>query len=75
MKKIDNLYISDIYPAGEKPIEDVNSRKLAEECGAVYGGSLEETCKAVRCELKPGDVFLSMGAGDVTKAFELITGA
>lgn len=75
LKKIDNLYISDIYPAGEKPIEGINSRKLAEECGAVYGGSLEETCKAINSVLKPGDVFLSMGAGDVTKAFELITGA
>ena len=74
LKEIENLYICDIYPAGEKPIEGVNSRKLAEECGAVYGGSLQETCKAVRRELKPGDVFLSMGAGDVTKAFELIKG-
>ena len=75
LKEIDNLYICDIYPAGEKPIEGVNSRKLAEECGAVYGGSLQETCKAISSVLKPGDVFLSMGAGDVTKAFELITGA
>ena len=75
LKEIDNLYICDIYPAGEKPIEGVNSRKLAEECGAVYGGSLQETCKVISSVLKPGDVFLSMGAGDVTKAFELITGA
>ncbi len=75
LKEIDNLYISDIYPAGEKPIEGINSRKLAEECGAVYGGSLQEACKAISYVLKPGDVFLSMGAGDVTKAFELITGA
>ena len=73
LKEIENLYICDIYPAGEKPIEGVNSRKLAEECGAVYGGSLQETCKAISSVLKPGDVFLSMGAGDVTKAFELIT--
>ncbi|WP_459897447.1 UDP-N-acetylmuramate--L-alanine ligase [Desulfurobacterium crinifex] len=75
LKEIDNLYISDIYPAGEKPIEGINSRKLAEECGAVYGGSLQEACKTINSVLKPGDVFLSMGAGDVTKAFELITGA
>ena len=73
LKEIENLYICDIYPAGEKPIEGVNSRKLAEECGAVYGGSLQETCKAVRRELKPGDVFLSMGAGDVTIALDRIT--
>ena len=73
LKEIDNLYICDIYPAGEKPIEGVNSRKLAEECGAVYGGSLQETCKVISSVLKSGDVFLSMGAGDVTKAFELIT--
>jgi len=72
LRKIDNLYICDIYSAGEERIEGVNSRRLALECGAVYLGSLEEACFKIAKILKSGDVFLSMGAGSVTKAFELI---
>ncbi len=74
LKEIDNLYICDIYSAGEEPIEGITAEKLASECGALYGGSLEKACELVKRELRPGDIFLSLGAGDITKAFELITG-
>jgi len=74
LKEIDNLYICDIYSAGEEEIEGITAERLASECGALYGGSLKEACRLVERELRPGDVFLSLGAGDVTKAFELITG-
>lgn len=74
LKNIDNLYLCDIYPAGEQPIEGISSEKLAKECGGIYCGSLEKACEVVKKELQPGDVFLSLGAGSVTKAFELITG-
>jgi len=73
LKGIENLYICDIYPAGEAPIPGVTAERLAKECGAVYCGSLEEACAILSGVLREGDVFLSMGAGDVTKAFELIT--
>ena len=73
LKGIENLYICDIYPAGEAPISGVTAERLAKECGAVYCGSLEEACAILSGVLRKGDVFLSMGAGDVTKAFELIT--
>lgn len=74
LSEIENLYICDIYSAGEEPIEGVSAKKLAEECGAVYCGSLESACNLLKRVLKPGDVFLSLGAGDVTKAFEIIVG-
>jgi len=74
LKRIDNLYLCDIYPAGEQPIESISSKRLAGECGGVYCGSLEKACELLRKELRPGDVFLSLGAGSVTRAFELITG-
>ncbi|MEO2068275.1 MAG: UDP-N-acetylmuramate--L-alanine ligase [Desulfurobacteriaceae bacterium] len=74
LKKIDNLFISDIYSAGEEPVNGINAKSLAKECGAVYAGSLKEACSLISKELRPGDVFLSIGAGDVTKAFQLITG-
>lgn len=75
LKRIDNLYISDIYSAGEQPIAGISARKMAEECSAVYAGDLKNACMTVKKILKPADVFLSLGAGSVTKAFELITGA
>ncbi len=74
LKKIENLYIVDIYPAGESPISGVSAKRLAEECGAEYVGSLESGCRKLSNLLRSGDVFLSMGAGDVTKAFEIIRG-
>ncbi|TCK06584.1 UDP-N-acetylmuramate--L-alanine ligase [Phorcysia thermohydrogeniphila] len=73
LKGIENLYICDIYPAGETPIPGITAERLAKECGAVYCGSLEEACAILSGVLQEGDVFLSMGAGDVTRAFELIT--
>ena len=74
LSSIENLYLCEVFPAGEKPIEGVTAERLAKECGAVYCGSLEQACREIKEVLKPGDVFLSMGAGDVTGAFKLITG-
>jgi len=73
LRKVENLYICDIYPAGEESIPGVTAERLAKECGATYCGSLEEACALLSGVLQEGDVFLSMGAGDVTNAFELIT--
>ena len=74
LKGIENLYICDVYPAGEEPIEGITSERLAEECGALYCGSLKEAVEVLRRELRPGDVLLTLGAGDVTKFFNLFTG-
>ncbi len=74
LRVIPNLFLCDIYPAGEKKIEGITAEKLAKECGAFYLGTLEEACKKISTKLKQGNVFLSMGAGDVTKAFDIIRG-
>ncbi|RKQ63742.1 UDP-N-acetylmuramate--L-alanine ligase [Thermovibrio guaymasensis] len=74
LKGIDNLYICDIYPAGERPIEGITAETLAKEVGALYCGSLKEAVEVLRRELLPGDVLLTLGAGDVTNFFKLYTG-
>ena len=74
LKGIDNLYICDIYPAGERPIEGITAEKLAKEVGASYCGSLKEAVEVLKRELLPGDVLLTLGAGDVTNFFKLYTG-
>jgi len=74
LKGIENLYICDIYPAGESPIEGITAERLAKECGAPYCGGLKEAVEYLKGELRPGDVLLTLGAGDITNFFKLFTG-
>ena len=69
----DRLYVAPVYAAGEQPIPGVDAglvlRSLARNGvrASAFGGPLE-TLK----ELKAGDVFLTLGAGDVWKLGEEI---
>lgn len=71
LRAADFSYIMDIYPAGEKPIKGVSSKlildsmKKARAAGAPFPGALE-----LAKQLKPGDVVLTLGAGDVWKVGE-----
>lgn len=80
---IDNLFLLDIYPAGEVPTTNISSKDLAEslkEQGKdVYyladkqkGLSKVDVAKAVIRHLKAGDVLITLGAGDVYKIGECI---
>jgi len=67
----DLVLVSDIYPAGEKPIPGVNAEGLAHGAGAhghkdvYYVGDLEAAYRRLREAVRPGDVVVTMGAGDV----------
>jgi len=74
LRGIDELFICDIYSAGEEPIEGISSERLARECGAIYCGSLEGAVSRLREHLKPGEVLLTLGAGDITNFFKLFVG-
>ncbi len=69
----DLLYVMDIYPASEKPIEGVSAEAL---CRGIrsrghkacrYLPSREKIPEAIARELQAGDILITMGAGDVTK--------
>jgi UDP-N-acetylmuramate--alanine ligase len=68
----DRVWVLDIYPAGEPPLEGITNRTIVERalaCGASHvtaAGSAEAVEAAVR-EARPGDVVLTLGAGDVWK--------
>ncbi|MBI4370809.1 MAG: UDP-N-acetylmuramate--L-alanine ligase [Elusimicrobia bacterium] len=71
LKAADLVWVTDVYAAGEAPIPGVTSRLIldsARKAGvacAPFPGALE----AAR-QLKPGDVVLTLGAGDVWKLGE-----
>jgi UDP-N-acetylmuramate--alanine ligase len=72
----DQVYIADIYAAREKDPGDVSSKLLAEKIpGAVHAGGIKETAKAVKADICPGDMIITMGAGDITELGPHLTAA
>jgi UDP-N-acetylmuramate--alanine ligase len=77
----DEVYVADIYPARERPEPGVTSQlivdQLAREGHPAAGGPLplEALLVKLKKELKPGDLFLTMGAGDIWKLGEQLAGA
>ncbi|MFC5700512.1 UDP-N-acetylmuramate--L-alanine ligase [Cohnella faecalis] len=71
----DEVIITDIYsPAGEQRIEGVNSRRLVEliannsNPNVTYIPTKEEVRDELAERIVPGDLVLTMGAGDIWKA-------
>ena len=71
----DEVIITDIYsPAGEQQIEGVNSRKLVEliiqnsNANTTYLPNKEEVQENLAQRVAPGDLIVTMGAGDIWKA-------
>jgi UDP-N-acetylmuramate--alanine ligase len=75
----DKLYICDIYAAGEVPLKNVSGERLALEVSKSASRSRREPKSVeylpnssdrlalIRADLKPGDIFVTLGAGDVWK--------
>jgi UDP-N-acetylmuramate--alanine ligase len=68
------VFISDIYPAGEKPIPGVSAHTIIERVKKEssvkieYAPSIDAMLDRVSEEARAGDVVITMGAGDITKA-------
>ncbi len=72
----DMLIITDVYPAGENPIEGINSGIFSKDVNHknnIYiQGNMEECAKKIYPLLKNNDIVLTMGAGSITKLGKLI---
>ncbi len=74
----DMLFVMDIYAASEKPIEGVCAEALCEGIRlrghkrALYTPNREELPDLIADVLQPGDMLITLGAGDVTKMGPLI---
>jgi UDP-N-acetylmuramate--alanine ligase len=68
----DLVIVTEVYAAREQPIPGVSGRQVAEAAtGAGADASFEparsEVGKHVFAALRPGDVVLTLGAGDITR--------
>ncbi len=67
----DALFLADTYAAREPPSAGMDAAALAKEIAhpdVTYAGSVPEAAIAVSHALQPGDIFLTIGAGDVDAA-------
>jgi UDP-N-acetylmuramate--alanine ligase len=68
---VDVLLLTDVYPAGEAPIQGADGRALARAVRArggvepVYVDPLDELPDALRAVMAPNDVVLTLGAGSI----------
>ncbi|MCK5286270.1 MAG: UDP-N-acetylmuramate--L-alanine ligase [Thermodesulfovibrionia bacterium] len=71
----DKIILMDIFPAGEKPIDGINTEVLCngiKKTGkeVVYMRDRTHILKCLDSELRNGDILLTLGAGDVWKIGE-----
>lgn len=75
---VDHLIITDIYGAGEKPIPGVKAEKLArmiarkDRIKVDFIAELEDIVTYLEKIIKPKDLVLTLGAGDVYRVGELL---
>ena len=71
LRTVDIAVLTDIYAAREQDKYGVSSRDLANEVpGSIYCPSLPETAACLARLAQPGDILLTVGAGDIYKAGE-----
>jgi UDP-N-acetylmuramate--alanine ligase len=71
--RADVLLLADVYAAGEKAIEGASSERLAAAVRAhghrdvTWIGPRSAAVEAIAARLAPGDVVITLGAGDITR--------
>jgi len=74
----DKLFLTQIYPAGEQPIEGVSSGIILDSIVKNNGNNaelierFEHIPEIAASAAKPGDIIVTLGAGDIYKAAPLI---
>ena len=77
--KITTLYITDIYPASEKPIPGITAERLAQAIGrrnpnlkVVYVSGYQQAIDQVKDVVEAGDMLLTIGAGKINQVGEAL---
>ena len=72
------VLVTDIYPAGEKPIPGVTAQTIIDRIEATgrvdvrYAKSFEEMTDEISARVRDGDMVITMGAGDIYKAGDML---
>lgn len=73
LKKPDVLVLAEIYAARERNTSGISSQDLAAQIpGAVYCQTLPEVTDYLRGHVQPGDLVITIGAGDIFRAGEAL---
>ena len=71
--------VTDVYAAREDPVEGVSGKLVVDELTALrpgmpigWGPTLEDAAAIVAARVRPGDLVLTVGAGDVDKTIPLL---
>ncbi len=73
LKKADVAVVAEIYAARERNTVGISSKDLVANIpGAVYCKTLPEVTEYLRSIAQPGDVILTVGAGDIYRAGEAL---
>ena len=71
LRRPDAVVLAEIYAAREQNVFGISSSDLCKEIpGAVYCRTLEDTAQRLRELAQPGDLILTVGAGDIYRAGE-----
>ena len=71
--RADVTWLAEIYAAREKNTIGISSRDLADRIpGARYFATFEELEQALRENARPGDLILTVGAGDIYRVGEAV---
>ena len=76
----DSVYVVDIYAASEKPLEGISSEVLVEKIrgfghrGTEYRASMESAAAAVAADAADGDAVITLGAGSIWQAGDMVLG-
>ena len=76
-RDVDTLYIPDIYPASEQPLDGITSenlisaiKKINPSCEAYYFDSFQAITKHIHKTAQQDDLVITVGAGDVYQVGE-----
>ena len=73
LQRVDVAVLAEIYAARESNKLGISSRDLAEKIeGAVFFETLPEVSAYLKSIAQEGDIILTVGAGDIYKAGELL---
>ena len=73
LKKPDVVVLAEIYAARERNTVGISSRDIQQQIpGALYCETLPEVTEQLRAIAQPGDIIMTVGAGDIYRAGEAL---